>query len=268
MKKVLSVLVIVILVLAVNSSITPAANCYSITSPAENQDNQHAPKLFIGGGALSETMYIIFASLAGQDAKLVVIPTASKDEPDVEKIKQLWHSRGIREVSVLHTNDRKVASSPKFSEPLRKATAVWFSGGSQQRIADAYLGTPVEEELSRLLKRGGIIGGSSAGAAIMSRVMIRGGKSQPKISTGLNLMPGAIIDQHFLKRNRISRLIAAVRAHPGLVGFGIDEDTAIVVYDHEYKIVGKSYVLRIELVEGAIKMDAFKEGDILPIANH
>jgi len=268
MKKVLSVLIIAIVVLAVNTSITPATNCYPITSPAENQDNQHAPKLFIGGGALSETMYMIFVTLAGPEAKLVVIPTASKDEPDVEKIQKVWHSRGIREVSVLHTNDRKVALSPKFSEPLRKATAVWFSGGSQQRIADAYLGTPVEEELYRLLERGGIIGGSSAGAAIMSRVMIKGGKSQPKISTGLNLMPGAIIDQHFLKRNRISRLIAAVRAHPDRVGFGIDEDTAIIVYDNEYRIVGKSYVLRIEMVEGAIKIDAFKEGDIIPIADH
>ncbi len=258
MKKVVSVLIIVIVALIVNPSITSTANC---------QDGQHGPKLFIGGGALSETMYVIFAMLAGSDAKLVVIPTASKNDPDVEKIQEVWHSRGIREVSVLHTNDRKVASSPGFTEPLKTATAVWFSGGSQQRIADAYIGTPVEEELYRLLERGGIIGGSSAGAAIMSRIMIKGGKSQPKISTGLDLMPGAIIDQHFLKRNRLSRLIAAVRTHPGLVGLGIDEDTAIVVYDNEYRIVGRSYVLRVELVEEAIKIDAFKAGDIMPLAD-
>jgi cyanophycinase len=97
--------------------------------------------------------------------------------------------------------------------------------------------------------------------------MIRGGDSQPKISTGLDLLPGAIIDQHFLKRNRISRLIAAIRTHPGLIGFGIDEGTAIVVYDNECRIVGRSYVLRIELVEGAIKIDAFEDGDIVPMAN-
>jgi len=63
-------------------------------------------------------------------------------------------------------------------------------------------------------------------------------------------------------------LIAAVRTHPGLVGFGIDEDTSIIVYDNEYRIVGRSYVLRVELVEGAIKIDAFEDGDILPIADH
>ena len=85
--------------------------------------------------------------------------------------------------------------------------------------------------------------------------------------TGLELLPGAIIDQHFLKRNRLSRLIAAVRLHPELIGFGIDEGTAIVVSDNEYKVVGESYVLRIELVEGEIKIDAFEDGDIIPLAD-
>jgi cyanophycinase len=81
------------------------------------------------------------------------------------------------------------------------------------------------------------------------------------------LLPGAIIDQHFLKRNRLSRLIAAVRIHPELIGFGIDEGTAIVVCDNEYKVIGKSYVLRVELIEGEIKIDAFEDGDIIPLAD-
>jgi len=258
MKKVVSVTHIVIVVLIV---------VLTINSSANGQDGQLAPKLFIGGGALPESIYKEFSKLTGPETKLVVIPTASKDDPDVEKIQELWQSRGIREVFVLHTKDREVASSPGFTNPLISATAVWFSGGSQQRIADVYIGTQVEEELYRLLERGGIIGGSSAGAAIQSRVMIKGGKSQPEISTGLELMPGAIIDQHFLKRNRLSRLIAAVRTHPGLIGFGIDEGTAIVVYDNEYRIVGQSYVLRVELIEGVIKIDAFEDGDIIPMAD-
>ena len=258
MKKVVPVLIIVIVALIV----APAIN-----SAASGQDVQPAPKLFIGGGALPETMYKEFRKLTGPDAKLVVIPTASKRDIDVEEIQKLWQSRGFQEVSILHTNDREVASSAEFTESLRTATAVWFSGGSQHRIADAYIGTPVEKELYQLLQRGGVIGGSSAGAAIQSRVMIRGGDSQPKISTGLDLLPGAIIDQHFLKRNRLSRLIAAIRTHPGLIGFGIDEGTAIVVCDNEYRIVGRSYVLRVELVEGAIKIDAFEDGDIVPLAD-
>lgn len=252
-----------ILFMIVTLLVYPAFN-----STASGQDVQLAPKLFVGGGALPETMYGEFLKLTGPDAILVVIPTASSGDIDVEEIKEQWKSRGFQNISVMHTNDREVALSKGFTEPLRIATAVWFSGGSQQRIADAYIGTPVEKELYLLLQRGGVIGGSSAGAAIQSRVMIRGGGKEPKISTGLELLPGAIIDQHFLKRNRLSRLIAAVRIHPELIGFGIDEGTAIVVCDNEYKIVGKSYVLRVELIEGEIKIDAFEDGDIIPLADH
>ena len=99
--------------------------------------------------------------------------------------------------------------------------------------------------------------------------MISGGSGdQPKIATGFELLPGAIIDQHFLKRNRFSRLTAAVRTHPGLIGFGIDEGTAIVVADNEYKIVGKSYVLRFQMIEGEIKIDAFENGDTVPLTDN
>ena len=237
----------------------------AINSRVSGQDAQNAPKLFIAGGALPESIYKEFRKLTGPDARLVVVPTASSREPDVAKIKEVWRSRGFPEISVLHTRDRKVASSDEFAEPLRTATAVWFSGGSQQRIADAYVGTPVENELYALVKRGGVVGGSSAGAAIQSRVMIGGGRgNQPRISTGLKLLPGAIIDQHFLKRNRLSRLIAAIRTHPGLIGFGIDEGTAIVVSNNEYQVVGESYVLRVQLVEGAIKIDAYEDGEKIP----
>lgn len=257
MKKVVQVLIMIVVLI-----VDPAIN-----STVSGQDVHPAPKLFIGGGALPEPLYKEFLKLTGPDAKLVVIPTASNDDIDKEQMQELWLSRGFKEISILHTNDTEVASSSDFSAPLRTATAVWFGGGSQQRIADAYIGTTVEKELYKLIQRGGVIGGSSAGAAIQSRVMIRGGGDQPKISTGFELLPGAIIDQHFLKRNRLSRLIAAVRTHPGLIGFGIDEGTAIVVCDNEYRIVGKSYVIRVEFVEGAIKIDAFEDGDVVPLAD-
>ncbi len=239
----------------------------SIILPGIGQDTQKNPKLFIGGGALSENMYLEFSKLAGPDANLVVVPTASSREVDAEKIQKLWQSRGIAEVSVLHTRDRAVASSDEFVKPLKKATAVWFNGGSQQRIADAYLGTPVEDEIYQLLQRGGIIGGSSAGAAIQSKVMITGGKTEPKITSGMDLAKGVILDQHFLKRNRLSRLMSAVRTHPELIGFGIDEDTAIIVSGDGYKVIGASYVIRVEWVEGQLKIDAYENGDIIPISN-
>lgn len=254
MKKVLAAVIMALVVLFLNDTV-------------RGQDAQFAPKLFIGGGALSEEMYMEFCKLTGTDAKLIVIPTATSRAVEKEKIEERWRSRGIKEVSVLHTTDRSVASSDEFIAPLKTATAVWISGGSQYRIADAYLNTPVEQELYKLVQRGGIIGGSSAGAAIQSRVMIRGGKTEPQISTGLDLLEQTIIDQHFLKRNRLSRLIAAVKAHPKLMGLGIDEDTAIIVGDKEYRVIGKSYVIRVELVDGAIQIDAFEDGDAIPIDN-
>jgi cyanophycinase len=258
MKKVVLVLLIIVTII-VDPIINPTAR---------SQDVSLAPRLFVGGGALPEAMYAEFIQLTGLDAKLVVIPTASSRDVEIEKIKDQWRSRGLKEISVMHTIDRNVASSAEFIEPLRTATAVWFSGGSQQRIADAYLGTPVEDELYELLKRGGVIGGSSAGAAILSSVMISSGNDPPKITTGLRLLPNAIIDQHFLKRNRLARLIAAIRSHPDLIGLGIDEGTAIIVSNKEYKVVGDSYVLRIELIDGSLKIDAFEDGDIIPMADH
>ena len=230
-----------------------------------SQGNQTGPLLFIGGGALPESMYGEFIKLTDPDAKLIVIPTASGGDINVDEIIEKWHSRGFKTVEVLHTRDRNISMSPEFSETLKSARTVWISGGSQQRIADAYLGTPVENELYKLIDRGGLIGGSSAGAAIQTRLMIRGGDTLPEISRGFDLMKGAIVDQHFLKRNRLSRLISAVRFYPDLIGYGIDEGSAIVCYDNEYRIIGESYVLRVQIKNGVIEMDAFKDGDIIPI---
>lgn len=231
------------------------------------QDVQPKAKLFIGGGALPEPMYQEFLKLTGPEAKLVIVPTATGREVEADKIQEQWKARGFSDITVLHTRDREVASSPEFYAPLQSATAVWFSGGSQSRIADAYLGTPVEQELYHLLDRGGIIGGSSAGAAIQTKTMIKGGKGQPEISTGFELLPNAILDQHFLKRNRLSRLISAIRSHPDLIGYGIDEGTAILVFDKEYKIIGESYVLRVAMVNDQIQIDAFEDGDVISLTD-
>ena len=93
-----------------------------------------------------------------------------------------------------------------------------------------------------MLARGGVVGGTSAGAAIQSKVMIAGGQTEPRMATGLDLLPGAIIDQHFLARKRHDRLVAAVTKHPECVGFGIDEGTALVVRGRRLEVLGNSTV--------------------------
>lgn len=213
-----------------------------------------------GGGRLPDSVYAEFRRLAGDNPRLVVIPTASTRTVDLEATQSLWAERGFPNVRVLHTRDRDIASMAEFCAPLENASAVWLSGGSQQRIADAYLGTKVEEEIYECVRRGVVIGGTSAGAAIQTRTMIAGGRDVPELSKGLDLLPGAIVDQHFLWRNRVPRLIDAVRQKPDLVGFGIDEGTAIVVDGEKRIVVGESYVLTVRIVEERLQIEAFHRG--------
>ncbi len=201
--------------------------------------------IICGGGGLPDAVLDRFVELAGGDeTRLVVIPTASEraDTTSDDSLSASWVARGLADVVVLHTRSRAEADNPDFIAPLRSATAVWFNGGAQSRIAEAYVGTAVERELDDLLKRGGVIGGSSAGAAIQSRLMIARGSPVPEMGVGFDLLPGAVIDQHFLKRNRKPRLLSALSDHPGHVGFGIDEGTALVVQGRRMKVLGASTV--------------------------
>ena len=198
-----------------------------------------------GGGKTPKDALDRFVQLAGgEKAHLVIIPTASDnaDKTPAEKVLAPWKTRKVASVVVLHTRSKQTANNPTFYAPLQKATGVWFGGGSQARIADAYLGTAVEKELYALLKRGGVIGGTSAGAAIMSRTMIASGNPEPIMGRGLDLLPGTIIDQHFVKRSRKGRLFKALTKNPGLVGLGIDEGTALLVKGRAMRVLGESSV--------------------------
>lgn len=199
-----------------------------------------------GGGTLPVSILQRFLDLGGgKDAKLVIIPTASSvaDTPNVLERLPIWRELHPGEITVLHAETRELSCEGDFCRPLDSATAVWFVGGDQNYITERYLGTPVEAALHRVLARGGVIGGTSAGAAIMSRVMIAGGRTTPQLSTGLGFLSGTIVDQHFIKRNRRDRLHAALKDHPGLVGVGIDEETALVCRPDGYEVIGNSSVL-------------------------
>jgi cyanophycinase len=198
-----------------------------------------------GGGNLSSETLEAFMKLAGgNDARIVVIPTASDTYDDAQSEKELqgFKSRGAATVTLLHTRSREKADEAAFVEPLKQATGVWFGGGQQKNLEKAYVGTATERELHALLKRGGVIGGTSAGAAAMSSVMIRGGNPKAEVGQGFGFLPGAVIDQHFLKRERSSRLMAVLADHPGLVGLGIDEGTALVVHERQMVVLGDSSV--------------------------
>ena len=123
----------------------------------------------------------------------MIIPTAhgSADGPDVSKALLPWNGRHVASVQLLHTRSRKEADDPQFVDLPTKATGVWIGGGRQDLIVNAYLGTEVETQLMALLARGGVIGGTSAGAAVMSRVMISSGRTEAKLGQGFDFLPGA-----------------------------------------------------------------------------
>ena len=192
-----------------------------------------------GGGEVSAAVRDRFFDLAGgKSARLLVIPTADPDTPDDDGRLQTWRARQPAAVSLLHAGSREQAEREEFSKPLKQATGVWISGGRQSVLAATFLRTPVERELSALLKRGGVIAGTSAGAAIQSRVMIVRGE----IREGFDLVPHAIIDQHFLARNRHERLWQVLSMHPQRFGIGVDENTAAIIRGDRLTVLGESTV--------------------------
>ena len=202
--------------------------------------------LIVGGGEVTQEIRRRFVELAGgPQARIVVIPASEPGADDVERWLRPWRSLGVSHCEMLHAADRSKADSSGFCEPLTKTTGVWFTGGRQAFLAERYVDTAVEKCLRDLLTRKGVVGGTSAGAAILSRVMIVEGSSQPVEARGLGLLDDAVIDQHFLKRNRIWRLQQVLKSHPELVGFGIDERTALIVRLGlgRLEVVGPSYVM-------------------------
>jgi len=201
--------------------------------------------LVIVGGAMSDTAIVNrFIDLAGgPDSLIVVIPTAGGGEEYDQNYRGLrqFKAAGATNLYVLHTKDPKVADTDEFVQPIKNAGGVWFSGGRQWRLADSYLNTKTHQALWDLLDRGGVIGGSSAGATIQGSYLARGDtrgnrEMMGDHEVGMGFLKNSAIDQHLLKRNRHFDLIEIIEAHPGLLGIGIDENTAIVVQADSFKV--------------------------------
>ena len=147
----------------------------------------------------------------------------------------------------MHTYDPAVANTEEFASQLDDVQGVWFSGGRQWRLADAYLNTKVHDARWALLNRGGIIGGSSAGATIQGSYLARGDTKTNTImmgdhEEGLAFLKQTAVDQHLLQRNRQFDMIEIIEARPELLGIGLDENTAILVRGDEFEVIGQSYV--------------------------
>jgi len=207
-------------------------------------------KLMIVGGGEANLLIEKFVELAGgENARIVVIPTAGETEEFTEdwNFCKILKGFGAKTVSVIHTRDPKTADTEKFCAPLKDATGIWFSGGRQWKLVDAYLNTRVVTECWKVLDKGGIIGGTSAGATIQGSYLARGDTKNNTImmgdhEIGFGFLKNVAIDQHLLARNRQFDMFEILKEKPELLGIGLDESTAILVGRDTFEVIGKTYV--------------------------
>jgi cyanophycinase len=210
--------------------------------------------IIIGGGFEDELIMEEFKKYAGGDtANIVIIPTALDDkffqqDSAFIEIRKFFKRYGMDNFTILHTRDSSQANSDEFIKPLKTATGIFFTGGRQWRIADSYLNTKVQDEMFKLLDRGGVIAGSSAGASIQGSYLARGDSKNDQLiigdhEIGFGFITNVAIDQHVLARNRQFDMFDILKKHPELLGIGIDENTAIIVKGNTFEVIGTSSVL-------------------------
>jgi len=212
--------------------------------------------VIVGGGNLNGSgISEKFIELAGgPDKNFVIVPTAGGNRNpqgelmpyDETRIIAPWVRLGLKNVRMLHTHDPKVADTEDFAKILRTADAVWFNGGRQWNIVDSYANTLTYREFHKVLERGGVIGGSSAGATIQGDYLVRGAVSgsdvvmtpEPHHERGFKFLRRSAIDQHINTRNRWDDIIPVVKKWPELLGLGLSEATAIVVTGDRFEVIG------------------------------
>lgn len=234
----------------------------STNNAAKQAPTEYGPAkgtlVIVGGGDDRGTgiMETFINQAGGLGAKIVIVPTADGNKtPDgqikvyrEEDIVGPWKKgMGLEHVRMLHTHDPKIADTEEFVQALREADGVWFNGGRQWHIVDSYKNTLTEREFHQVLERGGVIGGSSAGATILGDYLVRGAIAGPDIvmapepdhQRGLNLLRKTAIDQHINTRNRWDDLIPVIKKYPDLLGIGLSEGTAIIVNGDRFEVWGK-----------------------------
>ncbi len=213
--------------------------------------------VIVGGGGTDNTgiMEKFIELGGGPNGKFIIVPTAGGNKnPDgsvrpytEEQVIGSWLKRGLKNVKMLHTHDPKVADTEEFVKDLRQATAVWFNGGRQWNIVDSYAGTLTYKEFHKVLERGGVIGGSSAGATIQGEYLVRGDTSGPNVmmteepthQKAFEFLRKSAIDQHINARLRWNDLIPVIKKWPNLLGIGLSEGTAIIVKGDTFEVMGK-----------------------------
>ncbi len=196
------------------------------------------------GGALNKehprVMRAFIERAGGPDANIVILPQASALTETGSIYVQQCLELGARQAIALEFRSREQANDPENLRLIESASGIFFTGGAQMRITQLLGGSKLESALLQAYQHGCVIAGTSAGASVLSKTMIAYGKSGPtprerivQFAPGLGFTDKFTFDQHFRQRDRLGRLIYAVAAHPGILGIGIDEDTAVILEDEE-----------------------------------
>jgi cyanophycinase len=220
--------------------------------------------IVVGGGTTVPEITAKTLEIAGGTRAIVAVLPQSSAEPDAgDGSVTMWLAAGAREAAKIPFED--AAAARAF---LERATLIWMPGGDQNRFMKAIAGTGLDDVIRARYRAGVAVGGTSAGAAVLAGEMFTGDADLKSLTAGatvtakgLGLLPGVLIDQHFLKRQRDNRLISAVFDHPALVGIGIDESTAIVVRDGTFEVIGRSSVVVVDARAAAI--DTVKAGELV-----
>ena len=207
-----------------------------------------------------------FVRLAGgPDANFIYIPTAASsiklpsgfiyDPPQsdtpaantAEFEQELCKLFGVKRIKVLHTRSRNTANSGSFAAPLKTANGVWLSGGNAGRLADTYLNTLTQREIEAVLDRGGVVGGTSAGAISLGSYIVRGRPDKPLLMAkgherGFGVLKNVAINPHLTEAKREAELVNVIDAYPKLLGIGLDERAALIVHGDRFEVIGEGRV--------------------------
>jgi cyanophycinase len=213
---------------------------------------------FVIGGAEDKTgrreLLGRFVRLAGPSPRIALVPTASSlGDEIIELYDAVFRRLGASDVISLRPQTRAEAQDERLASEVLEADAVFMTGGNQMTLAQVCVGTAFGDAIGALFRRGGVVGGTSAGASIVSEHMIafgRGGGTprhrMSQLARGLGLLPGMIVDQHFRERDRLGRLLSHIAQSPSLLGVGLDEDTAAIVHDNVLEVAGRGAVTIID----------------------
>lgn len=223
-----------------------------------------------GGGTTRDIAKAFIEAGGGENGNFVMLPISMPDPIDIKAEEETMHRMGAKNVTIIPFREQAQLEDPKIIEVLKNATGIWFGGGRQWNFVDAYEGTKLHALFQDVLNRGGVIGGSSAGATIIGDYMSRGAPAGPALMScegyeqALGFLLGTVIDQHFSARNRFKDMTGLMAKYPQFLGIGLDESTAIVVRGSTAEVLGRGnahfYDSKKVRIPEAPDYDAFPAG--------